>query len=164
MANMLPSIQMPIDDHKTTTTKQLKQKQKTNPKNKDRPPLRNAKTIFIKCRELQISRYIKWVEVELECWDHKKVQQIVSFHQTKSKPVSKGHESTSVQNTDKTNLQYASTAWDPHLEKKFTDFEGVQRSVARIATNCRSTEPGCVSQARKASAEDPWRSEKGRLA
>ena len=44
-------------------------------------------------------------------------------------------------------LEYASTAWDPHLKKHATMIESVQRRAARFVTHCRAREPGCVTQA-----------------
>ena len=46
-------------------------------------------------------------------------------------------------------LEYASTAWDPHLQKHILQLEGVQKRAARFVTNCRSREPGCLTNAVK---------------
>ena len=43
-------------------------------------------------------------------------------------------------------LEYASAVWDPHTQKHITSIEQVQRRAARFATNCRSREPGCMTQ------------------
>ena len=44
-------------------------------------------------------------------------------------------------------LEYAGTAWDPHHQKHIDKLEQVQRKAARFVTNCRSREPGSVTQA-----------------
>ena len=39
-------------------------------------------------------------------------------------------------------LEYASTAWDPHLKKDITQLEAVQRRAARFVKNDYNREPG----------------------
>ena len=43
-------------------------------------------------------------------------------------------------------LEYASTCWDPHTKDLIEDIEQVQKRAERfVYNNCRSVEPGCVT-------------------
>ena len=42
-------------------------------------------------------------------------------------------------------LEYASSAWDPHLQKHQQDIEGIQRRAARFVKGCYKYEPGTVT-------------------
>ena len=42
-------------------------------------------------------------------------------------------------------LEYASSVWDPHLQKHCQEIEGIQRRAARFVKRCYTYEPGTVT-------------------
>ena len=44
-------------------------------------------------------------------------------------------------------LEYSCAVWDPYQQTQIKMLEQVQRTAARFVTNCRSTQPGCVTAA-----------------
>ena len=43
-------------------------------------------------------------------------------------------------------LEYVCSVWDPYQQKYIDKIEKIQRAASRFVTNCRSNEPGCITE------------------